>query len=98
LRVPQGGPAVFLQVVAIMVVVELPDGARCQYRLIATRMGLRLVRRFASYDLMAMVRDAGWRIHALTSRRDRTLIRRVRRHISPPSGRFAAAGFHEASR
>jgi len=54
-----------------MVVMQMPDGTTRQYALRASESGLRLVRAFASYDLLAMLRDARWRIHAVTDEADR---------------------------
>ena len=54
-----------------MVVMQMPDGTTRRYDLRASASGLRLVRAFASYDLLAMLRDAGWRIHAVTDDADR---------------------------
>ena len=48
-----------------MVVMRLPDGTTCEYRLQQTNNGLRLVRSCASYDLLTLVRDAGWRIETV---------------------------------
>ena len=45
-----------------MVAIHIPDGSTAEYRLRASRSGLRLVRSCVSYDLITMVRDAGWRI------------------------------------
>jgi hypothetical protein len=45
-----------------VVVMQLPDGSTCEYRLRTTKWGLRLVRSCASYDLVTLVRDAGWTI------------------------------------
>ena len=45
-----------------MVVMQLPDGSTCEYGLRATKWGLRLVRSCVSYDLLTLVRDAGWTI------------------------------------
>jgi hypothetical protein len=45
-----------------MVVVQMPDGPMREYRLRQTRFGLRLERRFTSYDFITAIRDAGWRI------------------------------------
>jgi hypothetical protein len=45
-----------------MVVMKLPDGTTCEYLLQKTEDGLRLVRPYASYDLLTAVREAGWRI------------------------------------
>jgi hypothetical protein len=49
----------------IWLVMQLPDGTTREYRLRATRFGLRLVGRGASYDLLTMWRDGGWRIQDL---------------------------------
>jgi hypothetical protein len=54
-----------------MVVMQMPDGTTRRYDLRASESGLRLVRACASYDLLAMLRDAGWRIHAVTDEVDR---------------------------
>jgi hypothetical protein len=53
-----------------MVVMQMPDGTTRRYDLRASESGLRLVRPYASYDLLAMLRDAGWRIHAVTCEAD----------------------------
>jgi hypothetical protein len=45
-----------------MVVMHIPNGPTAEYRLVGSKSGLRLVRSCASYDLLTMVRDAGWRI------------------------------------
>ena len=45
-----------------MVVMQLPDGSTCEYQLRATKWGLRLVRSCVSYDLLTLVREAGWTI------------------------------------
>ena len=54
-----------------MVVMQMPDGTTRKYDLRASESGLRLVRACASYDLLAMLHDAGWRIHAVTGEADR---------------------------
>jgi hypothetical protein len=43
-----------------MLLMQLPDGTTCECQLRSTKWGLRLVRRCASFDLLAMVRDGGW--------------------------------------
>jgi hypothetical protein len=43
---------------------QTPMGHVGEYELHATERGLRLVARCASYDLMTMVRDAGWKVAA----------------------------------
>lgn len=54
-----------------MVVMQMPDDTTREYDVRASETGLRLVRAYASYDLLAMLRDAGWRIHAVTAETDR---------------------------
>jgi hypothetical protein len=58
-----------------MVIVSIA-GRLCEFRLMNTPAGTRLVRRFASYDLVGMIRDAGWRIHAVESDTERRLLTR----------------------
>ena len=53
----------------IWLVMRFPDGTTGEYRLRSTRFGLRLVRRRASYDLLTMWRDAGWRIQDMKTER-----------------------------
>ena len=65
-----------IRIATTMVVMQMPDGTTRKYDLRASESGLRLVRACSSYDLLAMVRDAGWRIHAVTDEADR--IRLVR--------------------
>jgi len=54
-----------------MVVMRLPDGTTCEYRLLQTKSGLRLLRPCASYDLLTLVRDAGWRIETAKTHLER---------------------------
>ena len=60
-----------------MVVMQMPDGTTHKYDLRASESGLRLVRTCASYDLRAMLRDAGWRIQAVTCEADRVQLIRA---------------------
>jgi hypothetical protein len=48
--------------VGFVVVVRTPNGSTAEYRLCRAPEGLRLVQPCASYDLAAMIQDAGWRI------------------------------------
>jgi hypothetical protein len=68
-----------------MVVMQMPDGTTHKYDLRASDSGLRLVRTCASYDLLAMLREAGWRIQAVTCEADRVqLIRAFGAEMLPP--------------
>ena len=59
-----------------MVVIELPDGTTCEYGLRPSERGLRLVQSCTSYDLLVMLREAGWRIQAVKGETDRLRLRR----------------------
>jgi hypothetical protein len=64
-----------------MLVMRLPDGTTCDYRLRSTKVGLRLERSYASYDLVTMVRNAGWTIQEVkTDIARRRLMRAFRRN------------------
>ena len=71
-----------------MLVMQVPDGTTCEYRLRAAKRGLRLERSCASYDLLTLVRDAGWVIRDV-----KTTIahRRLMRAFGPNARRPAAA-------
>jgi len=71
-----------------MIVMELPDGTTCEYRLRATKRGLRLERSCASYDLLTMVRDAGWAIREVKTEMAHS---RLLRAFGPNASRTAAA-------
>ena len=60
-----------------MVVMRLPDGTTCECLLRNTKYGLRLVRPCASYDLLTLVREAGWRIQAVKTSLDRKRLARA---------------------
>ena len=45
-----------------MVIMQLPNGTTCECALRLTKYGLRLVRLYASYDLLVAVNEMGWRI------------------------------------
>jgi hypothetical protein len=46
-----------------MILMQTPDGRVCEYRLQNTPYGLRLERsQCASYDLLTMVKEGGWRV------------------------------------
>ena len=57
-----------------MVVMRLPDGTTCEYLLRKSKDGLRLVRPCASYDLLTLVRDAGWSIQEVKTNLERKLL------------------------
>ena len=50
-----------------MVVMQLPNGTTGEYLLDDTDHRLRLVSRCVSYDLLAVLHDAGWRIWDITT-------------------------------
>ena len=50
-----------------MVVIETSPGSTQEYQLHSEPQGLRLVGRYASYDLATMMRDAGWQIVGVRS-------------------------------
>jgi hypothetical protein len=60
-----------------MVVMRLPNGTTCECLLRNGKDGLRLVRRYASYDLLALVREAGWRIEAVETDLERKRLARA---------------------
>jgi hypothetical protein len=55
----------------------MPDGHRQDYRLRASRDGLRVQGLCASYDLLAMVRDAGWRVVGARSHAAKRLLKKA---------------------
>jgi hypothetical protein len=67
-----------------MLVMRLPDGTKCEYRLQSTNRGLRLVTSCASYDVVTMVRDAGWTIDEVKTDIAR---KRLRRAFGPTASR-----------
>jgi hypothetical protein len=71
-----------------MLLMELPDGTTCEYRLRAAKHGLRLERSYASYDLLTMVRDAGWVIRDVKTK---IAHRRLMRAFGPNARHSAAA-------
>ena len=60
-----------------MVVMRLPNGTTCECLLRKTKYGLRLVRPCASYDLLALVREAGWRIEVVETDLERKRLARA---------------------
>jgi hypothetical protein len=75
-----------------VVVMQLPDGSTCEYRLRATKWGLRLVRSCASYDLLTLVRDAGWTIREVKTEIARRHLAQVFQTLPHPSGLHASNG------
>jgi hypothetical protein len=60
-----------------MVVVRLPDGSTQEFHLRQTPHGLRLLRPSASYDLAAMMAEAGWIVVGVRTEVAKRLLRRV---------------------
>jgi hypothetical protein len=60
-----------------MVVMQLPDGTTGQFTLDDTDNGLRLVRRYVSFDLMTALNELGWRIRDITTDRERERVATV---------------------
>jgi len=60
-----------------MLVMQMPDGSRREYRLRLTKYGLRIVASYASYDLRTMLDEAGWRIADVTTVAARVKLRRA---------------------
>jgi hypothetical protein len=54
-----------------MLIMELPDGTTCDYVLDDSDTALRLVSRYASYDLRTALTELGWRIRDITTDRER---------------------------
>jgi len=54
-----------------MVIVQLPAGSTAEYELDDSDGGLRLVSRYASFDLMTALNESGWRIVDATTDRER---------------------------
>ena len=54
-----------------MVVIDLPDGSTSEYALDDSDRALRLVSRYASFDLMTALTELGWRIREITTDRER---------------------------
>ena len=80
-----------------MLVMRLPDGTRCEYRLRSTKGGLRLAGSCASYDLLAMVRDAGWTIQEVkTDIARKRLMRAFGRNAAPSAGAHGSAALQAA--
>jgi hypothetical protein len=79
-----------------MLVMQLPDGTKCEYRLRSVDRSLRLLGACASYDLVTMVRDSGWIIHEVKSDIAR---KRLRRAFGPTASRstFVTANPLEAA-
>jgi hypothetical protein len=71
---------------------QLPDGSTCEYRLQATKWGLRLVRSCASYDLLTLVRDAGWTIREVKTDIARRRLAQVLGTNAGSSERHASSG------
>jgi hypothetical protein len=69
-----------------MVVMQLPDGTTAEFRLDAADDELRLVSasRCVSYDLIAVLTEAGWRIRDITTNLE---CERLRRLLTPARGR-----------
>jgi hypothetical protein len=57
-----------------MVVMQLPDGSTGEYALDDSDRVLRLVSRYASFDLMTALNELGWRILDVTTDRERERI------------------------
>ena len=57
-----------------MVVMQLPDGSTGEYALDDSDRVLRLVSRYASFDLMTALNELGWRILDVTTDRERDRI------------------------
>jgi hypothetical protein len=53
-----------------MVVMQLPDGTAHDFLLDDTHHALRLVSHCASYDLLTVLTDSGWRILDVTTDRE----------------------------
>jgi hypothetical protein len=62
-----------------MVVVQLPTGSTAEYELDDSDGGLRLVSRYASFDLMTALNEMGWRILDITTDRERERVASPRR-------------------
>ena len=60
-----------------MVVMRLPDGSTQEFHLRQTPHGLRLLRPSASYDLAAMMAEAGWIVIGVRTETAKRLLRRV---------------------
>jgi hypothetical protein len=60
-----------------VVVMRLPNGTTCECLLRNTKYGLRLVRPCASYDLLALVREGGWRVEAVETDLERKRLARA---------------------
>jgi hypothetical protein len=57
-----------------MVIMELPDGTAVEYALDDSDPALRLVSRYASFDLRTALTELGWRIRDITTDRERRLL------------------------
>jgi hypothetical protein len=77
-----------------MVIVETPDGARLRYRLArsrGSRGGWRLVHRYGSYELLAMI-ESGWRVVLADTDTDRRRLKSVFRMRPPRADAPNSAG------
>ena len=74
-----------------MVVMQLPDGSTGEYALDDSDRVLRLVSRYASFDLMTALNELGWRILDVTTDRERE-------RITVPASVSAAAAALPATR
>jgi len=64
-----------------MVVMQLPDGSTGEYTLDDSDHALRLVSRYASFDLITALNESGWRILDVTTDRERERMTVLAAHV-----------------